>query len=54
MSLEAGNRRKSLVISAVVVGNFIIGKNFKWRKIVYALNPKLKLFSLKDMMYLSR
>ena len=54
MSLEAGNRRKSLVIAAVVAGNFLIGKNVKWRKIVYALNPNFKLFSLKDMMYLSR
>ena len=54
MSLEAGNQRKSPVISAVVAGNFLIGKNVKWRKIVYALNPNFKSFSLKDMMYLSR
>ena len=29
MSLEAGNRRKSPVISAVIAGNFLIGKNIK-------------------------
>jgi hypothetical protein len=29
MSLEAGNQRKSPVISAVVAGNFLIGKNVK-------------------------
>jgi hypothetical protein len=29
MSLEAGNWQKSLAISAVVAGNFIIGKNVK-------------------------
>ena len=54
MSLETDNRRKSPVISAVVTGNFLTGENVNWRKIVYALNPNFKLFSLKDMMYLSR
>jgi hypothetical protein len=29
MSLEAGNQQKSPVISAVIVGNFLIGKNVK-------------------------
>jgi len=29
MSLEAGNRRKSPVISAVVASNFLIDKNVK-------------------------
>ena len=39
---------------AVVTGNFLIGKNVKCRKIMYAINANFKLFSLKDMMYLSR
>ena len=47
MSLEVGNRRKSPVISAVVATNFLIGKNVKWRKIVYALNPNFNCFLRK-------
>ena len=47
MLLEAGNRWKSPVISAVVAANFLIDKNVKWRKIVYALNPNFNCFLWK-------
>jgi hypothetical protein len=39
--------KEELIKSSVVATNFLIGKNVKWRKIVYALNPNFNCFLRK-------